>query len=79
MRSYRDHVNPAPEEERNFLEYGLLIGIWTVKERSLLFRSSRTTLAQVENPNYTTIGQGLMPFRLHTPRAVRKDMAPDGR
>jgi 20S proteasome alpha/beta subunit len=67
IRSYRDHVNPAPEEEGNFLEYGLLIGIWTAKERSLLFRSSRTTLAQVENPNYTTIGQGscLSAYILH--------------
>ena len=33
----------------------------SAEERTLLFRSSRTTLAQVENPNYTTIGQGSYP------------------
>jgi 20S proteasome alpha/beta subunit len=67
IRSYRDHVNPAPEEDRNFLEYGLLVGIWTPEERALLFRSSRTTLARVENPNSTTIGQGsyLSAYILH--------------
>jgi 20S proteasome alpha/beta subunit len=57
-KSFVDHVDAAPLEEQRWLEFGLLIGIWTPKERSILFKSQRDIVVQVDTPNHVTIGAG---------------------
>lgn len=58
LRSYAENIDPAPPEERQWLGYDLLIGIWTPQERALLFKSQRTIVVQVAYPNHVSIGQG---------------------
>jgi hypothetical protein len=57
-KSYAEHVDTAPEEEWSWLDYGLLIGVWTAHERTILFKSSRTTVTEVAYPNHVGLGIG---------------------
>jgi 20S proteasome alpha/beta subunit len=58
QRSYAAHVDTAPEDERVWLEYGLLIGIWTAHERTILYKSARTIVTEVAYPNHVGLGIG---------------------
>jgi 20S proteasome alpha/beta subunit len=67
QRSFAEHVDPAPADERRWLDYSLLIAIWTPKERSLLFNTQRDVVIEVGNPNHFSSGIGsyLAEFVLH--------------
>ncbi len=58
QRSYSAHVDIAPEDERSWLDYGLLIGTWTPHERTILFKSARTIVTEVAYPNHVGLGIG---------------------
>jgi hypothetical protein len=58
QRSYAAHVDTAPEDERGWLEYGLVIGVWTAHERTILFKSARTIVTEVAYPNHVGMGIG---------------------
>jgi 20S proteasome alpha/beta subunit len=66
-RSFAEHVDPAPSEERRWLDYGLLIAVWTAEEGARLFNSQRTVVVEVANPNYVSMGVGsyLAEYVLH--------------
>ena len=59
QRSFAEHVDPAPADERRWLDYSLLIGIWTPKERSLLFNTQRDVIVAVGTRTTSPSASGL--------------------
>ena len=55
---YPKHLDSAPAEKREYLEFNLLVGIWTAQECASLFYSDRMTLNEVKVPNHQCLGIG---------------------